>query len=1313
MRKDLFLNLDLTLEPRYTKEFVVKKKDSINLHIFLKNENEPLLVEGQIARLYLRRNDGSVIVQGGTDELGDHSIYAVGNEVIIKLKNSAVAVAGLCYAELELEDEDGILTTQSFLFEVVDRLNDTDTPIKAVQDIYLLAEVEKFIIQAKKDLAEIRQLIDEFRNDVDEAVRIFNERVNQTLQEITAIVNNGKEEISNIKTGIITEIETKKDESIAELETKKTEIVGEVSKIGNQAVKDVKAWGDLYQKNIEIKGNTAVNKVSEKEREALNSVEAKKQEVLEVIATEKGTSIKAIQAEKDKSVIAIENKKNQSVDFMEIAKEEYTSNIINRGNKVLESITNKENKVGELMIAAETLADSLREINTLADTTNIDLRANTENATNILNQIKEKVIEATQKVSDLVSATGEANNIFAELNPLNTQGRLTIDELRDLIRQALDIAMPALRAYIAEYKPSQDLTEVNKMLEELTNAINETYNLLIAHTHDSLYASAKKRGYIGEGVYLHEAPAVSLKQAPPEGFEYKSCMRFRTYESSSTIYYSIFFKEDLTSSDVKGYLCLVGNTLTIKGLEPRVDYHIVRGDAGTSTADSFTLNASTRFYEFNFDFYNEDKSEIVIANPKTSGISDLNKANEVGYYTLDLTVSDFQNLSNAPVVVADKDIKGTLDVKVIGVDTLQTLNLTSLGQVYTRKIGEAWERIDGKVANEVVSTIGVENGETLPEPLRNLPKNPYFWDKSGTYLVIRTNENSYLCIYSYGKPLQVYYQKKDGFYVKNAENEMTRFVCTNGVWTPVNNSASGLPLGNVNVTKEQFKVFACSMPVYTDNTYSEEYCGVTALDFSNTEKITDFKAVNKTGIYTVDIKANDTVLNAPVEGELKGYCDVFVNGREKHLTFHRADGKIFKMVCNEFGSWTDWKEIGADSEIDTSDFVTKDEFDKKLESIPTGSGNSFKGEIGYAKYAPKPEGFAEAVEKLLETKAVNLYPALANLNVTGNIQGNFGRQTGATAYSNLTPGVILIADKNDLDKTCKFTNTPTVIKDKNVNKLGVKISTGSEMSGTNKGYLMYACKYNVNTGEFEKLASLNSSYAFYIFDDFYYSTVDIYNGDLVEFEACEGEIEAKITDFDKAVEQGTYKVSIPADKKLLNSPVGGAINGILTVSKAKEVTNQTLETTDNKTFKRTKKGTWSDWSESVKKADILDFITPLGDKIKTFEYTNADKMPEVYKWVEINGFKIMWIDVKLSEAEYNSGATGMMMKTVNFPLQAQIFNQIIGANINSYNRSGADTLSRVVQNVEIISNASIKGRWRHTDNTPPKIDRFTVVIFGI
>lgn len=451
MRKDLNLDIDLTLEPRYTKEFVVKKQDSINLCISLKNNNIPVPVEGQVPRLYVRKQDGSVVVQGGTEELGDGSIYLVGNTVIIKLKNSAVNATGLCYAELELEDESGITITQSFLFEVIDRLVDTDTPIKAVDDIYLLAEVEKFIIQAKKDLAEIRELINTLDNNVKEAVEYFNSKVVEVDTAINQRLNDAKAEIDTVKENTMSEIGSIKNETIETITNTKNETLEEI----NTKKEEIIDTMETLQGEVIIK----VDEVSERHLKALETARDTHLEELEAKSLEEQEKIVA---KGDEKVSEITSKGNEKVSEIEI-----TAN----------------NKLNELREADETLNETIRISNIAGN----NLEAIRQSAIEIKNQLDTSKEEG-QTVADLLGnlitnceamrkalqiENDEAVLNMDELNPLNIEADLNIEELKALIQEAKDIAIPALKAYIAEFTPAEDLTEVNQKLEELYNAVGE------------------------------------------------------------------------------------------------------------------------------------------------------------------------------------------------------------------------------------------------------------------------------------------------------------------------------------------------------------------------------------------------------------------------------------------------------------------------------------------------------------------------------------------------------------------------------------------------------------------------------------------------------------------------------------------------------------------------------------------------------------------------------------------------------------------------------------------------------------------------
>ena len=187
-----------------------------------------------------------------------------------------------------------------------------------------------------------------------------------------------------------------------------------------------------------------------------------------------------------------------------------------------------------------------------------------------------------------------------------------------------------------------------------------------------------------------------------------------------------------------------------------------------------------------------------------------------------------------------------------------------------------------------------------------------------------------------------------------------------------------------------------------------------------------------------------------------------------------------------------------------------------------------------------------------------------------------------------------------------------------------------------------------------------------------------------------------VTNYNMAIEKRFYNIKHAV--RIENAPTAN-VEGYLENTKiGRDIVQKVIDTRTNATYTRTKtSNVWGAWTGAI----------------HSYEYTNADGMLESYSWIENNGIKTMWIDVKLSDAEYNLGSGGLLMKTLQIPEQAQVFNRIISATVNSYCREGENTLSRVIQNAEIISTTSVRARWKNTENTYPRIDRFTMTVVGI
>ena len=1383
MRKKYSLNLDFARDIRAQRNIVIKEQDSITLHFSIFDDGVPVVLEGHNVRLFIKKSDGTMLYQ-----LDNYTVDA--HNVVFNINRQATTCPGLCYGELEFikEDNEEYITTKSFVYKVDSKVVDVKGAIESVDDSYFLKEVEKFIAQAKIDIAEYREIVanieaqikeangslDKLHKDLEDADLTLNESKNNALEEIAQTKNNYLEEMSQTKNESLEEIEDTKDDCIEEL----TE------------------YNDIIHQAITMLKNVTVTEITNLKKSSLGEMTTLKDNSLNEITGLTNESKETIKTLRDEVINNIDNYATEHIEELESIIEsliptvgearELETSLIN----LKESLTTLKDALQKLNADSLLLNDKLEVAVQMARTTQNELLTTKNEAVSVkvaLNQ----VIEATESLKNaLITENERAEANIDELNVLHPEADKKIVELRDLIKQAIDIAIPALKAYIAEFTPAEDLTEVNERLEALTNAINETYSILTNHHHDTLYGASKKQGFFGDNIYMFEKNSIMAGHQPPEWIiDHKSCIQFSTYKSNNTEFYSVYFKEDLNEPDTEVYVSLQNDVLTIHNGVLNQNYHAMRGNGGGQTKEtSFTLLGTSKLYTLDFPLWNTNKESIVVQSPKASGLTNFDDANIAGYYTIDLPLSTFQQIANAPLLIANKDVKGVLEVKQIGANVMQTLTIHSLGQVFARLAGQPWERIDGGTASENTMTIGASKGDTLPAGISTMPKNPYFWDSNTGYVVFQATPTLLYVVYTYNAPLKAYYSGGTSFYINHSENKTQGFKYTNGKWISTLNGTGSMDIGGVSVFKADFKILACSHPVYTSRNYDTVYCDTKAIDYSVLPTLQNFRDISKTGKYYVEINKGDNIAYAPytqteelvvamtdeelaydsnddgllepsdlermpqaiptdnilyrtkpraiTTRDIKGYVDAVVKASgEKHLTFYEDNGDVLRMTYNG-SEWTDWKSIGG-QEIDLTPYATiehleenyynKNAIDKKISDIDI---DTYKGEVGCNNdiYVASPAGFDKAFKEMMENKTyLNLWANIKG-DVIGCIKGNLGRMTSNTSSATRAPGALLITDYNNLTDNFNFLISNSD-KERDFDIIKPRNNT-SILSGSNKGYVCYPVFYDAENSVFIKGIQASSSY-FYSIDNYYYSDFNIYdvNEDLIS-PASSSDAVPKIKDFNNCLIEGNYKVDIKTGDDIQNAPfettttedgsvvIADDFSGILEVNKAKEFIDQTLKDVNGNTSysRRFNRASWSNWEKNVKQSDLevfKDLSIPVPDKVQTITYTNGDKMPEVYNWVDLNGFKIMWINVKHSEAEYNSGVNGAMMKTLNFPEEAQIFNNIIMANITSYNRdNNTSTLSRVVQNVEIINNISVRGRWRHTDNNPPKIDRFTIMCFG-
>lgn len=1050
MKKKLDLSIDLSLEQRFQKEFVVKNKDSILLDVKIFNDRKPVSLEGNVVRLYIKKSDDTFVVQGGTDELGDNSIVISGNRLLINVKNSATNVSGLCYGEIEIEDDEGTIATNSFVFEVVDRIGNIDKAIQSVDDIYILGEIEKFIIQAKIDMALLKEQIaeglvkiGEFNEFVIEKTEELQSAIDKALDDITA---NSEAYLSKI-TGLSEEyglkIERLSEEFLLSISLKADEVIetirnereNSISIIEDTTSKEslyIRQIADSKKSEIERKANEKIEEIEIKTTEVVEAIDTKTEESIDIINTAKVDAINKIQEVEAGADIKIEN----------------LNNLITVSEEILATFDTSKSEASEIRDA----------LTALIETSN-SLKANLEAENN----------KATSNID--------------ELNTLHPESNTRIETLRALIEEAKKYET-IVRDYIASQGGGVDLSEIHQALETLNGYIEDINN------------------------------------------------RFNNY-------------------------------------------------------------------------YTKEEVNNLISN-------------------IDIPDVDMSN-------------------------------------IYTK------EEVDMLIEDKT----GTIAGSLLPAPYSTEPGNPFGDD---CYITVRAKDSNGVYHIGYGKyyndDYPRYLSSNSVIYLSNASANVAvyKYTETDKTWTAIANRT-------FVIAKSPIDVYTNNLDIkYHSNDPNEGQIWKEAFVLSGEEPEIDFNMAIEYKRYNINITAEDEIFNAPITGELKGVLTVDKASNNVVQTVITDQNKRYARVyCDEI--WTEWEEIGE--KVDLSNYYTKEDIDEKL-----GSGK-ISGII------------APVFDELPDT--FTGYPENPDAST-------YLWEMKCTHYNH---HMIFYFDT---DPTGKFG-----IVEKADGNLGFKLLDSSFTYKTYKGY--YRSETS-SSGSWTAFGNNNHFTATSSRDinAMYYHNFNIVNGNnpdeifRVGYGCSTGDT---LSDFNKAIKYKDYTVNIKSGEDVLNAPMTAPFAGILKVSNTKALVHQTFETTNGRTFKRMLNGNWTAWKEDVKKNEIENLLTSVPNKINTFNYTNADGMPEVYKWFDLNGLKIMWIDVKLSEAEYNSGSSGAMMKTLNFPAEAQIFNSIIMANITSYNRSGNDTLSRVVQNAEIISKTSVRGRWRHTDNTYPRIDRFTIMCLGI
>lgn len=1330
MRKIHRLDLDFAKDIRTQRKITFKEQDSITLYMSIYNDGVPVILDNQTPRLFIKKSDGTILYQ--TEVLSIQN-----NVVAFDVHRQATTCPGLCYAEVEFIEDEELITTRSFVYIVEPKVGSIENAIASVDEAYFLKIVEDFIAQAKLDIAEFRDAVASLENRVNEAddkLEKFNEDLKQADLDLNEAKENALEEISDLRYEAIDDIQEARDEGIDTITILNNETVQIIDQIkGNSinliidekdnSIKEMAGFKDACLEAIELLKNGTINMIYQAKNDSINEINDTvdrhlttirnnamqgKADIINLTKTSK-EEITGLTNESKEAIEALRNEVIDNIDDYTIEHIEELEAIIDSLLPTVGEARELETSLINLKESLIVLKDALQKLNAdglllndklevavqMARTTQNELLTAKNEAISVkvaLNQ----VIATTESLKDVLLAENErAEANIEELNTLHPEADIRIETLRNLIEEAKRYE-EVVRVWIANREPAEDLTEVNRQLEELYKAVellDVKFNSYYTKEEvDELVNNAGGTGGAGNGASGIVGNVAVTNWAIPNDLSIYENLGFipDTYESvfcgeicqDPVI---VFFNRKVEAvAKLTNYSNSDRKLLVIKDFKSsdiKTAYYYTSGRWQVITATrygDFFNGASSNYYlgdifyhDFKiFDHFGNLWRDVYGAEENEYAVNDFDNAIICNNYSVIQKEGEF--LKNSP---AQGVLNGVLEVEITD-DVIKQELTTEDNRVYKRmcKAGSwtAWEKaVDNKMFNETLKgnmgTFGeglafpempdsVANFE-MPNPYGNYPqtKHKLIYSIGSTYYVYfffcdMTKESGNYITYSYYPSGNYGYNKFNfnGTYQKDITHVIYSGTATNIAYYNTSN------MNAIQTNNNDFRLHYFDFDIYNED--------ATAIKFyaPSDDTIKDFNSARENGYYPISMKASELsdIANAPtfkLEGDVKGNLEVLNGVQTLHLSSHN------KTFTREIGGT--WKD--SDNNCVLKDSICDIKVSKEV--VPPDFLKSLPLDYRYFRQQDKKTIIFRRNETeyiVLRTTHANLKPYTTKNSTSTNFYlGNANQYTQVDTYNTTTK----------------------------------KWTTSLSTSTSN-----YSCTSCPNE-----------------FFEILHNDVDVYNSSncteiyqpvkLINFD-----IEKTIMNFNDAVEAGSYKVLINEGDEIANAPIEGKLEGILKTVKANGFIKQTVETTSGDTYKRFFNGSeWSEWEANVKRNEIENLLTAVPDKVQTYTYTNGDGMPEIYNWVDLNGFKIMWINVKHSEAEYNSGANGAMMKTLNFPPEAQIFNNIFMANITSYNRdNGTSTLSRVVQNAEIISNVSVRGRWRHTDNNPPKIDRFTIMCFG-
>ena len=163
-RKSISFELDFMTKDILPK-FTVKQFDDISFNIKPKNQGLDYNTAGMTGKIFIGINNDVFMQTTG--------ITVSSNNINVLLDKNMLQKNGRAYAEIELSDSAGVITSSSFIFDIDSKIGEGAT---------IPGSIEGFV-------AKYERLISEFKSQVNEAISNCNANVDNKLNTVDSLIN--------------------------------------------------------------------------------------------------------------------------------------------------------------------------------------------------------------------------------------------------------------------------------------------------------------------------------------------------------------------------------------------------------------------------------------------------------------------------------------------------------------------------------------------------------------------------------------------------------------------------------------------------------------------------------------------------------------------------------------------------------------------------------------------------------------------------------------------------------------------------------------------------------------------------------------------------------------------------------------------------------------------------------------------------------------------------------------------------------------------------------------------------------------------